>query len=81
MTRGHRFSKQPGVRGAVHRHLVKTGSLSPEWGRFYDRLFQDRQQGDYIEFVSFEKRDFLTTLEQARELVETLQHLLQEQTS
>ena len=79
LTRGHRFSKHSGVRGAVHRHLVKTGSLSPEWGRFYDRLFQERQQGDYIEFISFERRDVLTTLEQAKELVEILQGLLQEQ--
>jgi uncharacterized protein (UPF0332 family) len=79
LTRGHRFSKHSGVRGAVHRHLVKTGSLSAKWGRFYDRLFQDRQQGDYIEFVSFERRDVLTTLEQARQLVETFQQMLQEE--
>lgn len=36
------------------RRVVKPGTLAEEWGRFYDRLFHDRQQGDYVEFVAFE---------------------------
>lgn len=52
--RGERFVKHSGVRAAVHRDLVKPGFLPQDLGRVYDRLFHDRQQGDHIEFVSFE---------------------------
>jgi len=55
LDRGHSFSKHSGVRGAFHRELVKTGLIPPEWGKYYDQLFEDRQEGDYIVFVTFER--------------------------
>jgi uncharacterized protein (UPF0332 family) len=76
LIQGHRFSKHSGVRSGVHQHLVKPGKLSVEWGRFYDQLFQDRQEGDYVEFTTFERDEVLITLEKARELVGAFQDLL-----
>ena len=46
LARRRRFVKHSGVRAAIHGDLVKPGTLAEEWGRFYDRLFHDRQQGD-----------------------------------
>ena len=57
LARGKRFVKHSGVRAAVHRDLVKPGLLPEDLGRIYDRLFHDRQQGDYIEFVAFDAVD------------------------
>lgn len=68
--------KHSGVRAAVHRDLVKTGLLSSDWGRFYDQLFQERQQGDYIEFVSLEAADVATLIEKTTQWVDTLEGLL-----
>ena len=48
------FKKHSGVRAAFHKHFIKTGILDRKWGRLYDQLFEDRQEGDYIVFVSFE---------------------------
>ena len=48
------FKKHSGVRSAFHRHFIKTGLLDVKWGQLYDQLFEDRQEGDYIVFVSFE---------------------------
>ena len=53
LLKGERFSKHSGVRGAVHRSLVKTGRIEPSWGRFYDLVFNSRQRGDYQELVVF----------------------------
>lgn len=47
------FKKHSGVRAAFHREFIKTGRLDAEWGRFYDRLYEDRQEGDYVALVSF----------------------------
>ena len=48
------FKKHSGVRAAFHQQFIKTGVLDPEWGRLYDQLFEDRQEGDYVVFISFE---------------------------
>ena len=53
------FSKHSGVRAAFHQHFIKPELIDVEWGKFYDRLFEDRQEGDYLAFISFEK-DYIT---------------------
>lgn len=75
LARGKRFVKHSGVRAAVHRDLVKPGSLHEDLGRIYDRLFHDRQQGDYIEFVSFDAVDVGSTIAESRRLVGALEAL------
>ena len=51
---GRAFAKHTAVRATLHRHYVKTGILSVEWGRFFDRVFENRQQCDYQTMVAFE---------------------------
>ena len=48
------FKKHSGVRAAFHREFIKSGLLEVEWAGFYDRLFEDRQEGDYIALVTFD---------------------------
>lgn len=50
---GKTFSKHSTARAAFHRDLVKAGVVSREWSSFYDRLFEDRAEGDYKPAVSF----------------------------
>ena len=49
------FKKHSGVRAAFHREFIKTGWLDAEWGKFYDRLYEDRQEGEYVALVSFDR--------------------------
>ena len=76
LARGRRFVKHSGVRAAVHRDLVKPGLLSEELGRVYDRLFHDRQQGDYVEFVSFDAEEAAKTIVDSSSLVRALESLV-----
>jgi len=39
------FKKHSGVRAAFHQQFTKTGVLDPKWGRLYDQLFEDREEG------------------------------------
>ena len=79
LERRRSFRKHSGVRAAFHREFIKTGLLDVEWGKFYDRLFEDRQEGDYIALVSFDQ-DYLeaqlthcaTFLENLRPLIASL---------
>lgn len=54
LDRRQSFRKHSGVRAAFHRTFVKTGLVDIHWGRFYDHLFEDRQEADYVALVSFE---------------------------
>ena len=51
---GHRFKKHSGVRAAFNREIIKPGRLPRHHGELYNRLFRDRQKGDYIAFVKFD---------------------------
>jgi uncharacterized protein (UPF0332 family) len=52
---GHRFKKHSGVRAAFNRVFVKPGRLSRIDGELYNRLFRDRQKGDYVAFAEFDQ--------------------------
>ena len=66
------FRKHSGVRAAFHKEFIKKGILDSNWGKFYDQLFEDRQEGDYLALTEFDPeyvrsqlarcRDFLTHL-------------------
>ena len=49
--------------------LVQSGLLKEDPGRIYDRLVHDRQQGDHIEFVSFDAEDVASPIGQSRQFV------------
>ena len=49
---GIEVKSHDGVRLNLGKHVVMTGTLSPELGRFYSRLFSKRSTGDYDDFVN-----------------------------
>jgi len=51
---GHTASKHSGVKALFNRNYVKPGIVTKENGRLYNRLFDLRQEGDYIDFVSLD---------------------------
>ena len=52
---GHKFKKHSGVRAAFNRAFIKPGRLSRADGELYNRLFRDRQKGDYVAFAEFDQ--------------------------
>ena len=56
-----------------------------EWrkdlARTYNDLFERRQEGDYIDFVSFQESQVLPWLSKAEELIGRIAGLSQEETS
>lgn len=52
---GQNFKKHSGVRGLFHKEMVNTGLLPKKWSKFYDRLFEDRTDSDYLPMTEFEE--------------------------
>lgn len=74
--RGMSFRKHTGVRSAFHQSFIKTGLIEPEYGKIYDQLFEDRQEGDYIAFVSFEPDYVEYQLKQCVRFIDKLRSFL-----
>ncbi len=70
------FKKHSGVRAAFHREFVKNGMLDSNWGKFYDQLFEDRQEGDYVALIDFEREYVLNQLARCRDFLMQLRPLV-----
>jgi len=70
------FKKHSGVRAAFHQQFIKTGLLDRKWGRLYDQLFEDRQEGDYVVFISFEPAYVQIQLNECAQFLEHVRPLI-----
>lgn len=69
---GHSPSKHSGVRALFHQRFVRTGVFAKDLGRFYDRLFDNRQKADYADLVTFDAADVSPWLSEALNFVEAV---------
>jgi uncharacterized protein (UPF0332 family) len=51
------FSSHNGTKTEFHKSFVKTGLVSMNSGKLYSRLFNLRQEGDYMDFKRFDSDD------------------------
>jgi len=60
------FSSHNGVKTEFHRTFVKTGIVTFDSGKTFSRLFNLRQEGDFIDFQRFDGKDIEPFIEEAR---------------
>jgi uncharacterized protein (UPF0332 family) len=70
-------SKHTGIRGLFNQHFVKTGKISKEKAKIFNDLFERRQEGDYMDFVSFEESQVQLWLPEAESFVENIAVLIE----
>jgi len=69
VTKGFSTSKHAHLRALLHKELIRPGVIPLEYGQFFDLLFNNRQKGDYSDFVVFRTEQIEGWLKQAREFV------------
>ncbi len=70
-------TKHTGLRSLFNRHYVKTNKVPKDKARFFNDLFERRQEGDYVDFVSFEESQVLPWLPEAEAFVQNLADLIE----
>jgi uncharacterized protein (UPF0332 family) len=70
--------KHSGVKSLFDRHFVKTGKVSKEDGRLYNKLFEARLEGDYVDYVVFDQATVKPWIAKVRGFVETVSRLLEQ---
>lgn len=73
---GHTSSKHSGIKALFNQHYVKTGIVTKENGRLYNRLFDLRQEGDYIDFVFLDAETVEPLVGKTSALLDTIQSLI-----
>lgn len=73
---GKQFKKHSAVKSEFVRNYIKSGKIDARWNRFYQQLFDDRQEGDYVPTAVFDKQDVLESLEQTEEFTNVINQLI-----
>jgi hypothetical protein len=73
---GRQFARHSSVKAEFNRAYVNAGRVEAQWGNFYQNLFRDRQEADYVATVKFEVADIFGRLEHAREFVRIIRALI-----
>jgi uncharacterized protein (UPF0332 family) len=69
-------AKHTGVRALFNEHFVKTGKVPVELGRFYSRMYDFRQKGDYGDFVEFESEKVKEWFDQASMFINEMDRII-----
>lgn len=73
---GKQFARHSAVKSEFVRTYIKSGQIDTKWNKFYQKLFDDRQEGDYIPTTIFETSDVTARLQQAREFIDLISCLI-----
>ena len=72
-------AKHTGVRALFNEHFVKTGKVPVEAGRFYSKMYDFRQKGDYGDFVEFEREKVKGWLDQASMFIDEMDRIIEKE--
>jgi uncharacterized protein (UPF0332 family) len=75
---GHVTRTHRGVFSLLGEHFVSNGLISTEQNKFYRRILELRQTGDYDDFIELTENEVLLLVEPARQFIKTKEQLINE---
>lgn len=73
---GKQFASHSAVISEFNRTYIKTGKIDIKWSKFLQKLFDDRQEGDYIPTAQFEHSEITERLKQAQHFLKLIGSLI-----
>lgn len=73
---GRSFKKHTAVKAALHKDLIRAGIVEPYWGKFYNKIFDSRHEGDYQPLRVFEAEEVKMFLDQGAGFITNMENLL-----
>ena len=73
---GYSSRTHSGAFGLFGMHFVATGIISKEQNKFFRKLFDLRQGGDYDDWFYLDETDIKPLLEPAEKFIETIENLI-----
>lgn len=69
--------KHSGVRSLFNKHFIKTGIIDIGIGRFFNKMYDFRQKGDYEDFIYFKEEDVSDWIKQAEKCIKELEKYIE----
>lgn len=76
LLKGLSSAKHSGIRALFHQNFVKTGLVDKELGRVYDKLFDNRQKGDYADLVRFDMDEVREWYHEAKMFLDAIEKII-----
>jgi len=77
LTKDLSSAKHTGIRALFNEHFIRTGKVSVELGKFFSRMYDFRQKGDYADFVKFEAEKMKEWLTMAEHFIKVLDQVIE----
>lgn len=74
-------STHNGIKAMIGLKFIRAGLLEQKYGRIYQQLFENRQSGDYEDFVYCDKELYDILQPQACEFINKLKNLISKKTT
>ncbi len=79
LTKNLSSAKHTGIRALFNEHFIRTGKVSVELGKFFSRMYDFRQKGDYADFVKFEAEKMKEWLTLAEHFIKELDQVIEKE--
>ncbi len=79
LTKDLSSAKHTGIRALFNEHFIRTGKVSVELGKFFTRMYDFRQKGDYADFVKFEAEKLKEWLISAEHFINELDQVIEKE--
>jgi uncharacterized protein (UPF0332 family) len=73
---GHVTRTHNGVFSLFGEHFITTGLINNEHNKFYRRILELRQTGDYDDFIEFSENEVSPLVEPTRLFIDTIENLI-----
>jgi uncharacterized protein (UPF0332 family) len=79
LTKDLSSARHTGIRALFNEHFVRTGKVSVDQGRFFSRMYDFRQKGDYADYVQFEEAKIKEWLVQAESFIDEVEQVIEKE--
>jgi len=76
LSEGLTSSKHSGIRSLFLFHFARTNRIERRYARFYNSLYADRGEGDYLDFKRFERDEVEAMFSEAGEFIARVRGLI-----
>ena len=78
---GHKTNTHHGVKTLLGLHYFMKNKIEKPYSKMYNQLFNLRQSGDYEDLFEIDESDILPLLEPAKQFIETIENLINDNKS
>lgn len=75
---GHPVRSHKGAAVLFNQHYIKTSKIKPEYGRLFGKLEELREEGDYNCHYQISADELLSSLQPAKEMIDTIAKMVKE---